>query len=51
MPVKSVKSECADAGFSLRTVERAAANLGVELKRQYGLNMWSLPSADRQSTS
>ena len=51
MPVKSVKAECADAGFSLRTIERAAATLGVELKRQYGLNMWTLPSADRPSAS
>jgi hypothetical protein len=46
MPVKSVKAECADAGFSVRTTERAANKLGVVLKRKYGMNMWALPGDD-----
>ena len=46
MPVKSVKAECADAGFSVRTTERAANKLGVVLKRKYGMNMWALPGSD-----
>ena len=46
MPVKSVKAECADVGFSVRTTERAANNLGVVLKRKYGMNMWALPGDD-----
>ena len=46
MPVKSLKAECADAGFSVRTTERAANKLGVVLKRKYGMNMWALPGDD-----
>jgi hypothetical protein len=45
VPVKSVKAECADAGFSLRTIERAAHNLGLVLMRKYGMNMWFPPEA------
>ena len=45
MPIQSVKAECRDAGFSLRTTERAAHNLGLVWSRQYGMNMWSLPKA------
>jgi hypothetical protein len=45
-PVKSAKAECADAGFSVRTTERAANKLGVVLKRKYGMNMWALPGDD-----
>jgi hypothetical protein len=46
MPIQSVKMECQEAGFSLRTTERAAHNLGLVRTRQYGLNMWSLPKAE-----
>jgi len=42
-PVKDAKQDCTDAGFSLRTIERAIHNLGVVLKRSYGVNKWSLP--------
>jgi hypothetical protein len=50
MPVKSVKADCAEAGFSVRTTERAAHSLGVVLKRHYGIIMWSLPTADGHGT-
>jgi len=45
MPIRSVKTECQEAGFSLRTTERAARNLGLVWTRDYGMNMWSLPKA------
>jgi hypothetical protein len=36
MPIRSVKMECQEAGFSLRTTERAAHNLGLVWTRDYG---------------
>jgi hypothetical protein len=45
MQIRSVKAECQDAGFSLRTTERAAHNLGLVYTRDYGMNMWRLPKA------
>ena len=44
-PIRSVKTECPEAGFSLRTTERAAHNLSLVWTRDYGMNMWSLPKA------
>jgi hypothetical protein len=51
MPIQSVKMECREAGFSLRTTERAAHNLGLLRTREYGMNMWSLPSAVNDSAA
>jgi hypothetical protein len=51
MPIRSVKTECQDAGFSLRTTERGARNLGLVWKRDYGMNMWSLPKAVTDSAA
>ena len=42
-PPKSVKLECQEAGFSLRTTERAVQKLGVVAKRDYGMYFWTLP--------
>jgi hypothetical protein len=50
-PIQSVKLECREAGFSLRTRERAAHNLGLLRTREYGMNMWSLPSAVNDSAA
>ncbi len=46
MPVQAVKNQCAAAGFSLRTTERAANKLQLVLMRKYEMNMWFLPKAD-----
>jgi hypothetical protein len=51
MPIRSVKAECQDAGFSLRTTERAAHNLGLVYTRDYGMNMWSLPKTGNDSAA
>jgi hypothetical protein len=51
MPINSVKMECQEAGFSLRTTERAAHNLGLVWTRKYGMNMWSLPNAANDSAA
>ena len=51
MPIQSVKTECQEAGFSLRTTERAAHNLGLVCTRQYGMNTWSLPKAVNDSAA
>jgi hypothetical protein len=51
MPIRSVKAECQDAGFSLRTTERAAHNLGLVWTRKYGMNMWSFPQAANDSAA
>jgi len=50
-PIQSVKMGCQEAGFSLRTTERAARNLGLVWKRDYGMNMWSLPKAVADSAA
>ncbi len=51
MPIQSVKAECQEAGFSLRTTERAAYNLGVVRTREYGMNMWSMPKGGNESAA
>jgi hypothetical protein len=51
MPIRSVKKECQDAGFSLRTTERAAHSLGLVRTREYGMNMWSMPKTDNGSAA
>ncbi len=47
-PIQSIKAECGEAGFSLRTTERAAQSLGLVLTRKYGLNMWGMPGGGRR---
>jgi hypothetical protein len=49
--IQGVKEECQEAGFSLRTTERAAHNLGLVWTRQYGMNMWSLPKGINDSAA
>jgi hypothetical protein len=51
MPIRSVKSECQEAGFSLRTTERAAHNLGLIRTRDYGMNMWRFPKTVNDSAA
>ena len=51
MPIASVKAECQEAGFSMRTTERAAHNLRLVWTRKYGMNMWSLPEAGNDSAA
>jgi hypothetical protein len=51
LPISSVKAECQEAGFSLRTTERAAHNLGLVYTRAYGINMWSLAKGIDDSAS
>jgi hypothetical protein len=51
MPISSVKAECRDAGFSMRTTERAAHNLRLVWTRKYEMNMWSLPDAGNDSAA
>ena len=51
VPIASVKAECQEVGFSMRTTERAAHNLRLVWTRKYGMNMWSLPNAGNDSAA
>jgi hypothetical protein len=51
MPIQSVKAECHEAGFSMRTTERAAHNLGLVRTRSYGMNMWSMPKEGEEAAA